>query len=200
MRRLGPLLLCLAAALAACDRTPPQTDPRATLTRQILDAQTQPLILAILPANGTFSSLNRIGENGPVTTWVTPDGATVSFRDGVVVATRGLGADLMTSDMKGTLAALAGRTDGYYQRFQGMLGGQSEIVYRSFQCRVTARAPETVVIVGRAHATTRTEESCVSPEVAVTNVYWRGTDGTMWKSRQWIGAEIGYLETERLVR
>jgi len=200
MRRLLTFLCLAALTLSACARPDPQVDPRTVLTRAALDAIETPLILAILPQQGLFSSLNLLTVNGGVGTWTTPDEITVSFRDGVLVSTRGLGQDMMTSDMSGTLAALNGRASGYYRRFQGTLDGQSGIDYRTFQCRVASRAPETIVIVERAQATTRTEEACASPGLEVTNVYWRGSDGVMWKSRQWINEDIGYLETERLVR
>ena len=201
MKRLAlvPWILSALLVLAGCASRPASVDPRTTLSRAQLEGG-RPLILAIIPSRDSFSSLNLIGTNGDVTTWETPDDVTVSFRDGVVVATRGLGQDMMMADMSATLAALLAPPAGLYRRFQGTLDGQSEIEYLAFQCRVTARTLETITIIEEQHTTTRTTETCVSPGVEVTNIYWRGSDGVMWKSRQWIGDYIGYLETERLVR
>ena len=192
--------LILLLVLAACAAPEPIADPRTFLTRAQLDQTDDPLMLGIIASNDAFFSLNPLATNGEVTTWRAPDDITFSFRNGVLVATRGLGQDMMTADMEATLNALRRPPAGLYQRFQGTLDGQSSIDYRAFQCRVTVRASEAVTIIERTVATTRTEETCISPGVEVTNIYWRGADGVMWKSRQWVGSDIGYLETERLVR
>lgn len=201
-----PLALALAglAALAAC--APPATitadDIRRRITRAQLDSLDAPLLLVDIPALGTAATMEIAGRNDGVVTWRTADNVHLSFRDGVLVATRGLTDDMMSADIGPVLAALDGAPGpgGYHERLLSRLDGTHRTVFRAFQCRITGRAPERIAIVGTAHAVTRITEHCVSPGREVTNLYWLGADGVMWKSRQWIGPRSGHVETERLVR
>ncbi|WP_323764791.1 YjbF family lipoprotein [Marinovum sp.] len=184
-------------ALAACSR--PAPDPRSQITRAQLETVTTPLLLAELTGLGTAAGVTPVSANGDVTTWQTGDGVSLSFRSGVVVATRGLGQDVLSADVENTLAALRGAREGYYTRFHSFMDGEHQTGFRSFQCRVTARAAERITIFDHVHATTRVDETCLSPGVQVDNSYWLG-GGIMWKSKQWVGPVTGYLLTERLVR
>ena len=196
------LLLLVPLALAACARPAPP-DLRATLSRAQIDGFDQPLILAELPQLGTSATLVPVARNGDVRTWSTADGVGLSYRDGLPVATRGLGVDLMNADVTGSIAAIAGRTppgmvDGYYPRFHSHLDGAGQIRYLSFQCRVTARRTETITLIGQRHVVQRIDETCHLPETRVENSYWRGDDGTLWRTKQWLSEDAGYLITERL--
>ena len=71
---------------------------------------------------------------------------------------------------------------------------------RELLCREAGRRPETITLRGMTRQTTRVTERCTSPDVGFVNEYWIGADGLVWKSRQWIGARLGYLETSRLHR
>jgi hypothetical protein len=176
-------------------------DPRTGLTRAALEARGQPRLYASVPGMGTAALLGLSGRNGDVLTWRTPDNVALSFAEGVLTATRGLGPDLMTAETQGTRALLAGRAaaDGHVLR-HSYLDGEHRPQIRAYQCRSAGRESETITIVGTRHAVTRVAETCRADGTQFTNVYWRGADGVIWKSRQWIGPDIGYLRTERLFR
>jgi Group 4 capsule polysaccharide lipoprotein gfcB, YjbF len=196
---LAPLLAVLA--LGACAPRTAPVDPRTVLTRAQLDRVPAPLLFAQAPVRGLLATLAQTGTNGDVVTWQTGDDLTLSFRSGVLVASRGFGADTMSADVTGTLAALASGATGFYPRLQTSLDGESATTYRAFQCRITDRRFETIVIVDRPQDTLRSEEVCVSPGLApVTHVYWQDAEGVMWKSRQSIGNAANPVETELLVR
>ncbi|MDU8914010.1 YjbF family lipoprotein [Aestuariicoccus sp. MJ-SS9] len=192
--------LILALALSACS-APQAPDPRKVLSRAQLDQLDTPLLLAEIDRLDTVATLIPRGENRGMITWQTGGQVALMFRDGVLVGTRGLGDDLMSADVSNTRAMLAGQAiPEFYPRFHSGLDGTFQTTFRTFQCQRIAAEPETITIFGRPHATTRTDERCVSPGLDVTNSYWRDGSGLMWKSRQWISKNVGYVLTERLVR
>jgi len=194
----------LAAALATavlllltggCDRL----GDRLGLTGQVAALAPRPVgperLRVRLAAKGAQATLAPVARDGAVTVWQTLDGITLSFRHGVLVATRGLGADLMSADVDTTLAMLRGATygateGGYYPHIRTYLDGENRTVFTSYQCR-RATADATA---------RRIEERCVSPGGAFTNIYWLDGAGAVIKSRQWVGPVIEYMETERVMR
>jgi len=209
---IGAALAGAALLLAGCGSlTLPSVgggaaDPRASLDRATLEAQGQPVLYATLPALGTAARMRPSGRNGDVVTWRTPDRVSVSLASGVLVATRGLGYDLMSAETTRARAALSEAAAGAppsgagYPRIYGYLDGEHRPQFRSFFCRVSGRDRDVIEILGARRAVVRITETCSDPDLDFTNIYWRGPDGLTWKSRQWVGPDLGYLHTERLVR
>lgn len=195
------LVLGLLLAFAAACTNKKAVPARDVLTRSLIDSVSGPMMLTDFASKKVSVTMRPRSENGPVTTWYSTDGVSLAFDHGVLIATRGLGDDLMSSDVRATSRMLSGQGgDGFYERFQTYLDGEYQSQFRSFRCQRTAVKREVIQIFGHNHNTTRTEETCYSPELEFTNIYWRGSDGVMWKSRQWISPSIGHLVTERLVR
>lgn len=142
-----------------------------------------------LPARDAQAVLGPVSRNSGVTVWQTLDGISLSFHSGVLIETRGLGHDLMSSDPAGTVAMLRGATDGgYYPQIRTYLDGEQRTVFRSFQCRRGGGSGG------------RIDEICVSPDETVTNSYWLDAAGRVIKSRQWVGPTIEYMETQQVLR
>lgn len=153
-----------------------------------------------LPASGAKAVLGPVSRNGTITVWQTLDGITLSFDGGVLIATRGLGDDLMSADAAGSVAMLNGAGGGYYPQIRSYLDGEDQTVFRSFQCRRGASdggnpAPGGALATGR-----RIDETCVSPDRKFTNTYWLDAAGAVIGSRQWVSPAIEYMETERVLR
>jgi len=146
-----------------------------------------------LPATGAQATLAPVAHNADVTVWQTLDGITLSLREGVLVATRGLGDDLMSADVDGTLAMLRGSNrEAQYPHIRSYLDGEDRTVFRSFQCRQeagTGAGPARQVV-----------EHCVSTDIEMTNTYWLDGAGKIVRSRQWVSPTVAYMETERLPR
>lgn len=197
IRWLFPLLL-----LAACAQ--PQgarVDLNQVVNRKQLDTLKTPLLAAQLTGPGTLATMVPTGRNGPVVTWRSADEVGLSLNHGLIVATRGLGDDLMAADVSETLAMLRGAIAGTdYTRIHTYLDGEYQTRFRAFRCRKEVSAPDRIEIIQHTHNTTRYEETCFSPEGGMANTYWVGRDGTIWKSKQWISPALGYMETELLVR
>lgn len=194
MTRIIALVLVLAAF------TPEGMDPRSVLTRAMLDRQGQPTLLAELPELSVSATMAMYGGNDDVQTWKSADGVSLSFLDGILVSSRGLGADLMSADVSGTRAMLAGGGSARHIRLHSYLNGKYQPSFRAYQCRGGATRDEVIVVFDRRLVKTRIEEVCHTPDATVTNMYWIGQDRFVWKSQQWVSQSAGYLLTERLVR
>lgn len=152
-----------------------------------------------IPSTGAQATLGPVARRGDVTVWQTLDGITLSFRGGSLIATRGLGDDLMSADVAGRLEMLRrARTadeSGYYPHIRSYLDGEDRTVFRGYQCRQVSRTGD-----GRDGALRRIEELCVSPTDRFTNLYWLAPGGAVVRSRQWISPTIQYMETSRVPR
>ena len=184
-------------ALGGCDRL----GPAFGLTGRVDQVPPQPIaserLRVVLPATGADATLAPVSRNGDVTVWQTLDGITVSFRRGVLIATRGLGDDLMSSDVEGTLAMLRGaNTQAYYPQIRSYLDGEDQTRFRSYQCRRSERAQERVGLGDETRNLRRVTEHCVSPDAEATNTYWLDQAGNVVMSRQWVRPGTGYMQTQ----
>ncbi len=199
MRHLLSLLMA-AGLVAGCAEQPPLGTLRAGLTPEIVATVENELLYIAVEGLQTESTVQPAERLNGVINWRTQNNASeISTRNGVIVATRSLGDDLMTADVAGTIAALQGRDGGeYYPLFHTLLDGEYQPEFRSYQCIVESRAPETLTLFDESFQVTRIAEICATPGRNVTNTYWVGQDGTVLRSRQWIGESVGYIQTERL--
>jgi hypothetical protein len=167
-----------------------------TLTRAFIDAQDVGLLrLSILSRDAT--GLVFFGRaNGSKVTWLSLEGVSFVFNDGLLVGTRGFGDDLMGSDVAAAKASL--QRGSNYLRTLDFLNGLSQIERRTFQCVSVQTGRENTTIVERTYTTTVIEETCSGENESFKNTYWRDENGVIWQSRQWILREIGYLGYQRL--
>lgn len=160
----------------------------ASLSSAVL---TGPVMQIDIPSRGANAPLSRVAVNGDVETWLAVDNISVSFRQGVLVASRGLGFDLMGADAQGTLDALVGYDGDIYRRQMRYLTGDQHSTYLMAGCIMVAIGPETV----EGQRLQRFEESCKARQHEFTNIFWLEGNGAVIRSRQWLSPEIGYLIT-----
>lgn len=176
---------------------PPAPGPVALPSRAQLDAAPGSYLLARIEATGGDALMVKAGQNGPVRTWTTAEGTTIALKDGVVVATRGLrGLDLMTADVP-ALSVLRQGT-GSYSRRTYTLDGDDQTVRRDFVCELRNAGAETVVVIERSYPVRHIVESCTGAAGVFENHYWIEASGSLRKSRQWIGPELGSVELDLL--
>ena len=167
-------------------------DPLPKISQQSLALTTTPLIEAHIPSIPAAARLVEMGRNAQVRTFMAPDRTSLSFRRGVLVATRGLAGDLLSADISGPVQAMAqGRAASYLRANHYLDGERHETVLRS-RCTITPTGPARIEIVGRSLSTTLWQETC---DNGVVNLYWLGRDSIIWKSHQWIGFDLGFLDT-----
>jgi Group 4 capsule polysaccharide lipoprotein gfcB, YjbF len=168
----------------------------APITRADLEKYGKPILRVTSKSLGQDGFLTISDAKAEVVTWATTDRVTFSLRNGVLIQTRGLGADLMSAEAPtiGQLSA-PGTT---YQRIYFFLGSDDGGTRRTYDCATSVAGRETIEIVGRSHQTTHISEVCSRPGTQIANDYW--IEGTaIRKSRQWTSGRIGYVEFERVV-
>lgn len=145
-----------------------------------------PIVLVENEKAGASAAMIQAGINGATATYMTQDRNSIALKGGVLTATRGLGFDLMASDVEQPIAALRARgRSGQAVRIMHFLDGENKEIIRSFVCDYTAADADGMV-----------RETCVSPQVQFVNQFWLGQGGKIRLSRQWAGPQNGYLIIE----
>ncbi len=200
MRYLPLAALLFAAACAPGEKFPGGAAQLPVSPRfQALAQTTAPGILVSVESQNRTAVVLREARNGDVTRWLGPDGTAISFRGGLLVATRGLGDDLMIADVAQSLAALRAGT-GRAQRVHEYLDGNNRIRRLTLDCTISTRGHRMIRIGDEKRPTTLFEERCVGLNTRFTNLYWRDAAGTVVQSRQWVGHGLGALALRILVR
>jgi len=174
----------------------PVEQPAPRLTRAFVESQPTDLLRVSIIAREATALVIPAGTNGTKTTWFSEDGLSVTFDQGVLIGTRGLGDDLMGANVSGTISSL--RTGGNYLKTMQFLDGLDQIETQTFECIAVPIRTETITIIERDQAATVTEETCSGSEQLFKNTYWTGPDGVVWQARQWVSPDVGYLGYQRL--
>ncbi len=191
----APVVELASAARAALGRAP-AAGSAPLLTRAEIAAYPLPLDLIVLEQTNANALVFQIGQNAGVETWSSADGKTVALRQGVIVATRGLGPDLMGAVVPG-LARLAAGGGGAHERVYVTLGGEDQVLRDRFTCTLAQTGTETLTIVERGYSARHVQETCTGASGSFTNDFWfQGT--TLRQSRQWVGPKLGHITVKRL--
>lgn len=175
--------------------------PAAALTRAALSDADGPLILASIERTGAAATLRLARENGGYGTWVSPDKLSVTLKQGVLSASRGLFGDLLAGETDATLAALRAGRSTRYPKAMRYIGGDRQILLSRLTCQMDPVGTETIDILERAHATRHMAEVCTDRSGnTIRNDYWIGGDGTMWQSRQFLHPVMGYISFKQLLK
>jgi hypothetical protein len=171
------------------------TKAAAPITRADLEKFGKPILRVKSEPLGQDGFLTISDAKGDVVTWATTDGVTFSLRNGVLIQTRGLGADLMSSDAPTVSQLLAGAS---YQRLYFFLGDDDRGTKRTYDCTTSVAGRESIEILGRKHTVTRVTEACTRGKSSLTNDFW--IEGkAIRKSKQWTSGSIGYIDFERVI-
>ncbi|MCB2136872.1 MAG: YjbF family lipoprotein [Rhodobacteraceae bacterium] len=180
------------ARLVARKKGPgPAPDPEA-LASTAMASFPGPLIMVGMEKSGVVSAMGEYGRNGANLTYASPAQQTMTFRGGLLVATRGLGHDLMSAELGSAATLIAQRAEGEYQRANRYLDGEGLERPLPMTCSLKRGGSEQFAFAGTTYATEILNETCRSTGLTVTNAYWVTRDGTIARSRQWIGPALGY--------
>ena len=169
----------------------------APLTRAAIEAAPGDLLRVSLISFETTDVISQFGTKGTQTTWISADGASITLDRGLLIATRGVGDDLMGAEVSGAAASLL-RGGGTHTRTLSFLTGLDQIETVTFQCQTVSTGTDAITIFERTYATTVLEETCQNGSQRFKNTYWRDGSGVVWQARQWISAQSGYLGYQRL--
>lgn len=160
------------------------------------EALTGPVMRIKIPSRGANAALSRVAVNKDVETWLSTDNISVSFRRGVLVATRGLGFDLMAADAQNSLDAMTGHGPEVYRRQMRYLTGENQSTYLTAACSMVIVGSETV----GGKRLQRLDVDCKARRHLFTDQFWRDGSGMVVKSRQWVSPQVGYLTSNLIQR
>ncbi|NEX48049.1 YjbF family lipoprotein [Pseudotabrizicola algicola] len=158
------------------------------MTRARLAEVVTPVMLLTVDSTGQEALIAEIENNRGVETWSTVDDITISLRNGVIVATRGFGADLMAASGPNVT-----RSGGSYGRVHVLLNGEDNPEQTRFACTLQNAGAKAVEVVEITYQATHMIETCSAPGESFTNDYWITGDQKIRKSRQWISPDLGYI-------
>ena len=156
---------------------------RTRLTPEVRASIGAPVVIAELPTLKVAAVMAEVARNGGVTTWQGNDGVGLSTKSGLLISTRGIGFDLMSSSVEGPLAMITGQGTGTAIRDHRHLDGEDQEVLTRFECTYL-------------HSKHHVSENCASKKLTITNQYWLDQSGDIWRSQQWAGVRNGYILLE----
>ncbi|MEM6385621.1 MAG: YjbF family lipoprotein [Pseudomonadota bacterium] len=173
-------------------------DPRTTLTVEQIEAVEVPILLIhAMDTTGIYILMDRV-TTGRFTRWGELGGGEVIFDRNLPFRTHAFGADLLSVEASGTIAALTKREPATVTRMQTFLDSENQEVTIRFNCSVQSVGETSIHSLGRNIPTFLMREHCMSEDHDVTNSYWINRKGNMARQRVWINPRIGRLEFEFL--
>ena len=177
--------------------------PVVQVTAKQIDNTKIPALQVNPETRGGSDFLKRIAQRndatpGTVAVWRTSDNAQLIIRGGVLVGSRGIGGDIISSEATPTVRAIAGARAGQGERRYFMSDGGSSDVEVVLSCDIQNLGRSDTRIVHQSYQTIHLRENCVGGagnRIGITNEYWvQPGSGIVRRSRQWAGPYSGYFE------
>lgn len=182
----------IAARRAGPQKIPPQ------VAAQALAATDKPVMLYEVENTGNQFLTLEIERNRAYQTFANSGRQSLIHRSGMIVATRGLGGDLMSVEEDALLRAITSRRGGtatYIQRFQTPEFVTEEHAY---QCRVT-QGKASRASSGKLHGASLVMTSdCEGDQGRFQETYVVDGSGYIVSAKQWLGPVLGYISTQSL--
>jgi hypothetical protein len=144
---------------------------------------------------GAWVSLVQAAQNGDRSTWIGQSNISMTFENGLLVATRGLPRDLMGADVSQSWAAIQ-NGGGTAERRQDYITDQDGISAVLLQCSIVSEGSDDITRAEIALSTTRFKETCAGESLTFTNIYWVNRQGVMVRSLQAVSPDAGYLQID----
>ena len=172
-------------------------DIRPLITPANVKTTGVPIIFAELPKREQQAILSIQTTTRGRIVWVSGDGAAFTEYNGVLVGTRGLGNDLMNVDTGEVGPALRGERSTA-TRVNRYMNGLGQIVAVPIVCDYTRQGQTQVELTTGLYSATQITESCTGKDDSFENVYWFTPSGKPRKTRNWINADVGFVDLEFL--
>ena len=172
-------------------------DARKLVTRDKIDASGMEVLFVELESGKNGTSIKYPDKNiGEV--WLGVDGTTLTFKNGQLIATRGLGEDLMSSE--GTFPSfhlISGSAE--YFKMQSWLSEDNQKKSLNYSCTAAVEsARKAITIFDKTFLVQRAVETCKAGDSTIKNEYFFERNGVVRRSRQFHGPAFGYIFFERL--
>lgn len=180
----------------------PQAPAPAPLTRPgftaaEIGANPDAFVLMTINAMGVQEPARRIAAEGTDETYEFESGFTAAFEDGMLVATHGLGFDLIAADGAETRAALR-QGGGVASRSIEVMDSLDQLARVDFRCTIAPAGEEAVNLGARTVTLRKFTENCVSDRLIFESSYWFDAAGSMLASEQYVSPTVAYLRSNRL--
>lgn len=218
MRTLFIKALVMALTLSGCSSDAPEMpNPKVYLTRfsqllkkpkvaapvnilgqispELVAQLSTPTIAVKLQKSGAQALLAKTGDNRDTVTYATADNISLTLRNGIIIASRGMAGDLMSSDISAFEPGIFRKWPPAYSRSYFWLNGVDHITRETFSCTALAIESKAITVLGSQKNTTHIRESCNNDTTTITNDYWLSPKlSVIITSNQWLGPVIGYME------
>ena len=154
----------------------------------------QPIILLSSLDGKKTATLVALGNYKNYLTWVSADGISVSFVNGILIATRGYSQDLMESQQN-DLNILFTRNIKTRSKKYRYINGENQYRELNFSCFLSAKKnTPSIFFNDLTLETTKFTEVCQAESISHTNEYYvlPGTNIVL-KSKQWISEANGSI-------
>lgn len=162
--------------------------------REWLSNFNQPIILLSSVDGKKAATLVALGNYKNTLTWVSVDGISVSFENGILIATRGYSQDLLESQQSDLNTLFLNPKKDRLKTYR-YLNGQNDYRELSFSCTVKTRINTTSSFLDLTLNTTKFTEACKAGTTTHTNEYYvLPNTNIVLKSKQWISETNGYIK------
>jgi len=174
-------------------------DARKVVSRDIIDGVGVPILFVEIDRgqNGTMTQYPGVGVGQ---TWLGVDGSTVTLDNGLLKATRGMGDDLMGSEISLEIN-WSDLEEVSYERRLAYLRLDNKTLINQYSCTFTdTKSMETINLFDAEFSVNHVQETCRGAAGSFVNDYYIDTEGLVRNSRQYQGEKIGYMTIARLDR
>lgn len=199
------LLAGFGAALVAPLRTASEPRQQAASTPQAVSRvleqipQDVPVVRVEAPNLGQSAFAVEAGRNRGTRTFSSFSGQNFTFRNGVLIGTRGLAYDLMSIRTDNAEQLIANRQSGSVSRTYRFLDPGDDEVDFPVDCEIASEgADSTTLSSGQSFAATRMRETCQTGPFTFNNFYWVTGSGRVVRSEQWVSREVGMVRIEHV--
>ncbi len=167
-------------------------------TKKWLQKFNQPIILTSSVDEKNQATLVSLGNNEERLTWVSSDGISLSYDNGVLIATRGYAQDLLSLKYEKPDKMFKSNYLSYNKTHR-YLNGENRYNDIRFKCTGKKMAPQSIEIVEYALLVDRYVETCVNLQHRYENEYHLLSGTTVVvKSKQWVSPVNSYFLTYNL--
>jgi hypothetical protein len=171
--------------------------------KAVADSGAPAMLVGIQGREGSYSGFVRQHVNAQgIETWISGDKLLVALDDGMLVATRGLGGDLLAADASQTAQAIRAGQPGVVEHFVTRITGEDQAEILAFRCRVS-RGPQMDVTLSATQTVKADvwQETCRNNALTFKNTYWvvQGS-GDIVQSVQWASTVFGSLALRTVPR
>ena len=138
-------------------------------------------------------------DRGALRVWGNADGPQIVLRDGVLIATRGLGDDIGSTQSQDMQKFVTSRKAGSGSHQVYLITPENGTERIDLTCDMKNAGSQTLAIVHRAVETIYLRADCRRGDFGIGYEFWVDpVKKTVWQSRQWAGPSLGFVRMRLL--